>query len=447
LTEIPSVTRKVDPDAASRPSTLGGWLAYIETQHPSAIAMGLERVREVRSRMSSAIACPVVTVGGTNGKGSTCAMLESMFVHAGHRTGVYTSPHLMRYNERVRIGGEPLDDADLVDALNAVEDARAGTPITYFEYGTLAALWLFAREPIDVLILEVGLGGRLDAVNVVDADVSVVTGVDIDHVEYLGPTREEIGREKAGIFRAGRPAVCGDRAPPASLVEHARSLGARLLLIGRDFDCTAESTTQWRYWGPGGSRFGLPLPALRGRYQLSNAACALAVVDALRERLPIPASAVRDALVGVELAGRFHVLPGRPTIVLDVAHNPQAARALAATLGDMGFHPRTHAVLGMLADKDIDGVVRAVAPRVDRWHVAPVPGPRGAGAARLREALIGAGVSLQAVIAHDDVATAFAAARGEADEADRIIVFGSFLTVAAALAAARSGSEPALRHG
>ena len=432
---------------SNRPSTLAGWLAYVDTQHPKPIAMGLERVRDVGSRMRIAIDCPVVTVGGTNGKGSTCAMLEAIFLRAGHRTGLYTSPHLLAYNERVRIGGEPAADADLVAAFNAVEDARGDTPLTYFEYGTLAALWLFARAALDALILEVGLGGRLDAVNVVDADVAVVTSVDIDHVEYLGATREHIGAEKAGIFRPGRPAVCGDRDPPRSLVDRASEIGAPLAVIGRDFDYVVESPAQWRFRGPRGNRYGLPMPALRGRYQLANAASALVVVDLLRDRLGIPASAVRDGLAAVELAGRFHVLPGRPTIVLDVAHNPHAARALAATLGDMGFHPRTHAVVGMLADKDIAGVVTAVKPRIERWHVAPLPGPRGASAARMRDAVIGAGVPSQAVVAHDDIAAAFAAARGEADEADRIIVFGSFLTVAAALAAARSGSGTTLRHG
>jgi dihydrofolate synthase/folylpolyglutamate synthase len=431
----------------SRPSTLAGWLAYIETQHPKAIAMGLDRVREVASRMSARIACPVVTVGGTNGKGSTCAILEAILASAGHRTGLYTSPHLMRYNERVRIGGEASSDDALVAAFGAVEDARGATPLTYFEYGTLAALWLFAGARPDALILEVGLGGRLDAVNLVDADVAAVTAVDVDHVEYLGPTREDIGREKAGIFRAGRPAICGDPDPPASLVEHAEAIGAQWIAIGRDFDYAVESSVQWRYRGPGGARYGLPMPALRGRYQLANAATALAAIDCLRERLPVAASAVRDGLVGVELAGRFQVMPGRPTIVLDVAHNPHAARAFAATLGEMGYHRRTLAVLGMLRDKDVHGVARALAPRVDRWHVATLPGARGASASRLAQSLEAIGVVREAIAAHDDVAAALGAALGEAHEADRIVVFGSFLTVAAALAASRSGAATVSRHG
>ncbi|MBK7081452.1 MAG: bifunctional tetrahydrofolate synthase/dihydrofolate synthase [Betaproteobacteria bacterium] len=427
---------------AGRPATLSGWLAYLETLHPKAIAMGLERVRAVAARLGSELHCPVITVAGTNGKGSTCAMLASVLRCGGYRVGLYTSPHLLRYNERMRLDGRAVDDDALVAAFNAVEDARLGTdpvpPLTQFEFGTLAALWLFARAAPDAVILEVGLGGRLDAVNIVDADVAVVTTVDLDHLDYLGPTRESIGREKAGIFRAGRPAVCGDAAPPATLVEHAREIGAPLLQIGRDYGYVVEGT-QWQYHGPGGRRFGLAFPALRGAYQLANAATVLAALGLLGDRLPLPAAALRDGLLAVELPGRFQVLPGRPTLVLDVGHNPQAARALAAALGTMGYHPRSLAVFGMLADKDIAGVVAALQRRIDRWHVATLPGPRGASAATLRAALVAAGVAAQAIHEFDDVAAALAAAQGEADEADRIIVFGSFLTVAGALVALRRG--------
>ncbi|MFO1317024.1 MAG: bifunctional tetrahydrofolate synthase/dihydrofolate synthase [Burkholderiales bacterium] len=423
----------------SRPATPAGWLAYLETLHPKPIALGLDRVRAVRARMDAAIACPVVTVAGTNGKGSTCALIESMLRCAGYRTGLYTSPHLLRYHERVRIAGREATDDDLLAAFNAVEDARAPdagdpVPLTYFEFGTLAALWLFARAGLDALVLEVGLGGRLDAVNVVDPDVAVVTSVAIDHVDYLGATREDIGREKAGIFRARRPAVCADPAPPATVIATAERLGADLVLIGRDYGATSEGT-QWRYRGPRGDRYGLPFPALRGACQLANAATALVVLDLLHARLPVAAGAVRDGLLNVALPGRFQVLPGRPATVLDVAHNPHAAHALAAALGDMGYFPATIAVFGMLADKDIDGVVAQLRSRVDRWHVATLPGPRGAGAARLRDALAAAGVDAAAVRAFDDVAGALAAAREAAGEADRIVVFGSFLTVAAALRA------------
>ena len=428
----------------SRPTTLAAWLAYLETLHPKAIAMGLDRVDAVRARLAGVLACPVVTATGTNGKGSTCALLEAMLRAAGYRTGLYASPHLVRYNERVRIGGESLADDVLVTAFNAVEDARGEVPLTYFEYGTLAALWSLARASLDVAILEVGLGGRLDAVNAIDADIAVVTSVDLDHMDYLGPTREDIGREKAGIFRRGRPVVCAEADPPSSLVAIAHGLDAPLLLIGRDYGFAAGEG-QWEYRGPGGRRHALPFPALRGTYQLANAATALAVIDLLRARLPVSAGAIREGLLTVELAGRFQVLPGRPVIVLDVAHNPHAARALAATLGAMPYFPRTMAVFGMLADKDIAGVAAALGARIDRWLVATLPGPRGAGAETVRSVLLAAGIAAGAIRCFDDVAAALAAARDEASEADRIVVFGSFLTVAAALVAVKSGLTA--RHG
>ena len=438
----------------SRPTTLPAWLAYLETLHPKAIAMGLDRVHAVHARMGVALACPVVTVTGTNGKGSTCATLEAIWRAAGFRVGLYASPHLVRYNERIRVDGVEATDALIVAALNAVEDARTApggegavpTPLTYFEFGTLAALWLFARERLDVVILEVGLGGRLDAVNVVDADVAVVTSVDLDHMDYLGPTREDIGREKAGIFRPGRPAVCAEPAAPRSLVAHAEAFGAPLALIGRDYGHAAEAR-QWRYWGPGGPRHGLPHPALRGAHQLANAATALAVLGLLQARLPVSGGAVRDGLLAVALPGRFQVLPGRPTVVLDVAHNPHAAQVLSEAARAMGYHAETRAVFGMLADKDVAGVVAATKGTFDRWHVATLPGPRGATAAAVAATLERAGVAPAAIRCHDDVAAAWRAAREGAGEADRIIVFGSFLTVAAALAAMAPGAPRPSRHG
>ncbi len=419
--------------------TLSAWLAYLETLHPKAIAMGLDRVRAVHERLGVELACPVVTVAGTNGKGSVCALLDRMLRSAGYRVGTYTSPHLLRYNERVRLDGVDAADDALCSAFEAVEAARGDTALTYFEFGTLAAFWLFANARLDALVVEVGLGGRLDAVNIVDADVAVVTTVDIDHVDYLGATREAIGREKAGIFRAGRVAVCGDRDPPRSLLEHAATLGTRLLRIGVDYGFKTQEQ-QWSYWGPGGARHGLPHPALRGAYQLANAASALTAADALRERLPLGMGAIREALVSVELPGRFQVLPGRPVTVLDVAHNPQSAHALSATLASMGFHPETRAVFGVMADKDIDRIIAAVKDRIDSWYIATLPSARGATAQSLRERLRSAGVAPAAIREFADAGDAYRAAREASAEADRIVVFGSFLTVAAALAQMSAGA-------
>ena len=410
--------------------SLAGWLEYIEQQHAQTIALGLERVGEVFSRLQIGISCPILTVGGTNGKGSACAMLEAVLRSAGYRAGLYTSPHLLRYNERVRIGGREADDAALCEAFAAVESARGNVPLTYFEFGTLAAFLLFSKENLQAAILEVGLGGRLDAVNLLEADCAVLTSVGIDHVEFLGDSREAIGREKAGIFRSGRPAVVADPQPPDSVLEEIRRVGARPILIGRDFGYRAQGT-QWSYWGQAGKRPGLAHPALRGAMQLRNASAAFAALDSLRARLPIAMQDVRRALAEVTLPGRFQVLPGRPQVVLDVAHNPDAAAVLAANLADSGFAPETIAVFGMLRDKDIAGVVRAVAPRITRWHLATLPGPRGADARFLSSIFLDMQIQTP-IVEHDTVAAALAAARNEAGESDKIIVFGSFLTVAGA---------------
>lgn len=410
---------------------LDAWLRHIESAHPKSIDMGLERVRVVRDRLGLAPDFPVLTVGGTNGKGSTCAFLESMLVCARYRVGCYTSPHLLRYNERVRIDRHEVPDAALCESFGAIERARGDVPLTYFEFGTLAAVWLMQRAGVDVAVLEVGLGGRLDAVNLFDSDCAIVTSIGIDHVEYLGPTRESIGFEKAGIFRQGRPAVIGDADPPATLLAHAASIGARVLRAGGDFRAVDEES-QWRYEGPGGLRAGLPWPALRGPVQLNNAAVAITALDTLRDRLPVSAGALREGLATVELPGRFQVLPGRPLVILDVAHNPHAAERLAAALARMPCTGQTRAVFGMLGDKDIAGVVRLLKPHVDRWHLASLPGPRGVGAEALAAALDEAQV-LDDVRTHGSVREALTAARDDARADDRILVFGSFLTVSAAL--------------
>jgi dihydrofolate synthase / folylpolyglutamate synthase len=419
------------------PVTLDGWLEYIERQHPQAIAMCLDRVNVVRDALALKPAFPLVTVAGTNGKGSACMMLEAVLGCAAYRVGTYTSPHLLRYNERVRIGGAEAGDEALVEAFAAVERARAGTgvPLTYFEFGTLAAVWLFCRERVDVAILEVGLGGRLDAVNAFDADVAMLMSVGLDHMDYLGDTREAIGAEKAHVFRAGKAAICADREPPQTVITHAARIGAKFLQLGQDFDFVRQPL-QWSYRGPGGDRHGLPLPALRGNCQVANASACIAALDALRERLPVTAGDIRNGLVRVENPGRFQVLPGRPAVILDVAHNPQAAAALADNLAGMTGYRNTLAVFSMLSDKDVDGVARALRGHVDHWFVAAVEGARATPVDELQRRLRDAGV-VDAITICANIAEAMDRAYQAAGDGDRILAFGSFLVVAAAMTAAR----------
>ena len=427
--------------ASCQPQTVEQWLGYIERLHPQSIAMGLERVLDLKRRLGLDARYPIIAVGGTNGKGSCCAMLEAVLLQAGYRVGCYTSPHLLRYNERVRIDGREVDDGALCRAFARVESARTsggGTPLTYFEFGTLAAMLVFGAAEIEVVILEVGLGGRLDAVNAFDADCALVASVDLDHQGYLGDTREAIGFEKAGIFRTGRPAICADADAPATLCAHAAGIGAELMLINRDFGYTA-GRNRWRYWGRGGERRGLPYPALRGAHQLANAAACIAALDCLRDRLRVTAQNVRAGLLQMELAGRFQVLPGRPTVILDVAHNPHAARALAVNLGGLPKSARTLAVFSMLKDKDIAGVVDAVKSSVSQWFVSELEGPRAASATQLAAALAGAGVTVP-VTWCDDIAGAWRAACNTATENDKIIAFGSFLTVAAVMRERQRGT-------
>ena len=408
--------------------TLAEWLDYIERIHPKSIQLGLERAAKVRDTLGRSSPAVVFTVAGTNGKGSTCAMLESILLAAGYEVGLYTSPHILRYNERIRVGGVPAGDERLCAAFESVERARGDVTLTYFEFGTLAAWEIFASERLDAVILEVGLGGRLDAVNAFDPDCALLTSVDLDHMDYLGDTRERIGAEKAGIFRAGKPAIVADADPPRSVLERADSIGAELRLIGRDFGFRPQGQ-QWMYWGPSGRRSGLAAPALRGERQLANAATALAALDELRTRLPVAMQDVRMGLARVELPGRFQVLPGRPAVILDVAHNPQAARVLADNLAGMGFYPETYAVFGMLKDKDIEGVCRALKGKFSAWFAADLSVPRGATAGALADAIARADAGDE-VVCFEKPRDAYAAARKRARENDRIVVFGSFHTVA-----------------
>lgn len=411
--------------------SLADWLARLEQLHPSSIELGLDRVSRVKDALGLAPTFPLILVGGTNGKGSTCAYLEAILGDAGYKTGLYTSPHLLRYNERVRIAGKEASDAELVAAFERIDAARADTSLTYFEFGTLGAMLQFIDAGVDVVILEVGLGGRLDAVNAFDADVAVVTSVDLDHMDYLGDTRDKIGFEKAGIYRAARPAICSDLNPPASLLDHARQIGADLRCIERDFSAQREAD-RWTYRSLHTIWPALPLPAMAGAYQLRNAAGALAALDALRARLPVNEAAIHAGLAAAQVPGRFQRIASAPDVILDVAHNPEAARALAATLREQPVAGRTLGVVGMLADKDAAGVFAALAGEIDAWWVCTLDSPRARDAAalavELRPHANGAPISIQA-----DVNTALAAARSAAREGDRILAFGSFYTVAAVL--------------
>ncbi|UHQ18165.1 bifunctional tetrahydrofolate synthase/dihydrofolate synthase [Lysobacter sp. KIS68-7] len=418
--------------------SLSEWLAYIERQHPKSIELGLDRVRAVAESMG--LVAPAersIVVGGTNGKGSTVAFLESIARASGLRVGTYTSPHLLRYNERVRIDGRDIDDAPLVEAFDAVEAARGDTSLTYFEYGTLAALWLFERERLDLAILEVGLGGRLDAVNIVDADVAVITTVDLDHQDWLGEDRETIGKEKAGIARAWKPLVIGDDDPPSSVLGYAYRIGASAVRANCDFFFEASDDGGWR-WREVNYAVDLPMPALAAPVQMRNAAIAIATLRALD--IPMSREAIAEGIASAHVPGRLQRFERDGVeILVDVGHNPQAARALADWLAASPASGRTVAIYAALGDKDVAGVVEALAPRIDAWILAGLAdaGPRGttveAFADRLRDTPAATGTR------HATVAEALQAARKAGKAGDRVLVFGSFFTVAAAITAL--GSE------
>lgn len=422
------------------PTTLEAWLSHCERLHPKNIEMGLDRVREVAHRMDLRFDVPVITVAGTNGKGSTCAMLEAILLQAGYRPGVYTSPHLVHFQERCRVHGEIVAPETLLPHFEAVEVARVRgdeVSLTYFEFTTLAILRCLSMSGLDVAILEVGLGGRLDAVNLIDADCAVITSIDLDHMEFLGNDRETIGLEKAGIMRTGRPVVVSDPLPPQSVLDRALEIGADLWRFGADFNFSGDKL-QWGWAGRGRRYSGLAYPALRGANQLVNASGVLAALTALRDRLPITAQAVRNGLAMVELPGRFQIVPGQPALVLDVAHNPHSVAALSANLDAMGFYPCTHAVLGAMADKDLGPMLARIAPLVDRWYFTDLPTPRAESAAGLQAKwhalqMVAGGRREVSTATFADPQQALAAAVAAADPADRIVVFGSFFTVGGVL--------------
>ncbi|HOY69945.1 MAG TPA: bifunctional tetrahydrofolate synthase/dihydrofolate synthase [Methylotenera sp.] len=430
------------------PKDLPAWLSYIESLHPKAIAMGLERVKRMVERLNLQPTFSIITVAGTNGKGSTCAMLAQIYQQAGYQVGSYSSPHLLRYNERVKVNGVEASDADLCKAFAVVDGARNQDDVialTYFEVGTLAAIWHFVQTKLDVVILEIGLGGRLDAVNAFEPDCAIVTSVDLDHQEFLGDTREEIGFEKAGVYRANTPAICGDAHPPASLVAHANHIKADFKCIKQDFDYQSAHGL-WQFSMFGQVRYTLPQPALKGDYQLSNAACAISAVEALQLKLPVKEIAIAGAMQQVVLAGRFQTLNRPPEqhfqVILDVAHNPHAAIALAENLkAHRQSGAKTYAVFAMLADKDIHGVIAAVKNEIDVWYVANIDHVRGARAATLAKHI--ATLNPSAIIYQFDTITqAFAQACADIEackdthENDKIIAFGSFFTVSAVMQSA-----------
>ena len=438
------------------PQTLAEWLAYCEHLHPVAIDMTLERVKTVADRLGLSFACPIITVAGTNGKGSTCAMLEAILLEAGYRTGVYTSPHLVHFEERCRVRGDIVSATGLVAAFARVEAARVinghenshennhenghEITLTYFEFTTLAIMQLLVEANLDVVILEVGLGGRLDAVNIFDADCAIITSIDLDHMAFLGNTREAIGFEKAGIMRPGKPVVVSDPQPPQSVLDHAAAVGADLWKFGTDFNFSGDKQ-QWGWAGRGKRFSGLAYPALRGANQLVNAAGVLAALAAVRDVLPITAQAVRVGLSMVELPGRFQIVPGQPTLVLDVAHNPHSVAALAENLDAMGFYPCTHAVFGAMADKDVAPMLARVGPMIDKWYFTDLPTERAAKGAVLQSKWAAGNTRADATAtAHTSPQLALNAAVAAADPADRIVVFGSFYTVGGIL----SGGLPRL---
>jgi dihydrofolate synthase / folylpolyglutamate synthase len=425
------------------------WLARIETIHAKPVDMGLERVKEVATRLGLFEAAGFqnsakIIVAGTNGKGSTCAMLEAILLSSGYKVATYTSPHLLHFTERARVNGQSIEEAKLIPHFEAVDAARQLNPaitLTYFEFTTLAIFLAFAEANVDVQILEVGLGGRLDAVNIVDADCSIVTSIDIDHAELLGDTRDKIALEKAHVYRPRHPAICSDPMAPQALINYAATIQADLWLFGRDFNYSGDKQ-QWSFAGRQNRRNSLAYPALRGANQLLNASGVLAALDALRLRLPVTAGAIRQGLAIVDLPGRFQVMAGRPVVVMDVAHNPHAVGHLASNLDNMGFFPYTYAVVGMLADKDIRSSLARLVDKVDHWLLCTLPGPRGASAERLAEVLSELGVidgenERTISLVRDELhapSLALAQAKARAAEADRILVFGSFLTVADAQA-------------
>jgi dihydrofolate synthase/folylpolyglutamate synthase len=397
-------------------NTLDDWLRWQEHQFLTAIKLGLGRIHDVAERMDLLqLPVPVMTVGGTNGKGSTCAMLTRILMLQGYRVGTYTSPHLLRYNERIAVNAEPVSDAAICQAFAAIDHARDDIDLTYFEFGTLAAVYCFLQANVDVIVLEVGLGGRLDACNLWDADVAVITSIGIDHVDWLGSTREAIGREKAGIMRAGKPVVCGDPQPPAIIAAEAARIGAPLLQYGQDFTSA-----------------GIPQPALLGDVQRQNAACVVTALQQLAERLPVSAENIHQGLQSVSLMGRMQRVHEQPEVIVDVAHNPHAAKELAAWLKKNPLNGKTFAIFSILADKDIAGVVEIMSAVLDEWHVVSLSGNRALSSDALADKIKASGVQVP-IYTYSDFQSAWNSVYLSAEKQARVVAFGSFLVVSGML--------------
>lgn len=417
----------------ARFSSLQGWLDWQETLHPTAIDLGLERVARVADRLGCRTPAPlVVSVAGTNGKGSCVALLEAILLRAGYHVGTYTSPHLFSYNERIRLNGEAVGDSLLCDAFARIDAARENDSLTYFEFGTLAALDIMTRRPLDVALLEVGLGGRLDAVNIVDADAALITSIGIDHTDWLGADRDAIAAEKAGIMRAGRPVICGDADPPPALAAASRRLGADLAVLGQQF-FIHQAGRGWHWQGRYHQWRDLPRPALAGSHQLANAASVLAVIEALDARLDVPRVAIEAGLRWARLPARVQRIDGPVEQVLDVSHNAQAAQALADALHQLPLAGRCYAVLGMMRDKDVAAFVQPLLSAVDSWYVTGLQTDRASPAEALAAEIEAAAAGTPVVVC-PTVAEALTKLKNVVQAGDRVLVCGSFYTVAEWLA-------------
>ncbi|WP_019867969.1 bifunctional tetrahydrofolate synthase/dihydrofolate synthase [Methylovulum miyakonense] len=408
--------------------SLPGWLSWQESLHPVAIDLGLERVAAVYDALNPNHHKPLtITVAGTNGKGSCVAYLEAIYKAQGYRVGTYTSPHLIKYNERIKIAGEPVSDELICEAFVRIEAVRNDHSLSYFEFGTLAALDIFWRAGLDIQLLEVGLGGRLDAVNIVDPDIALVTSIGIDHVYWLGDTREAIGREKAGIFRAATPAIVGDNNPPDSVLATASEKDALLYRINHEFRYARKGAT-WDWQAGERCLHDLPEPALKGEHQYRNASSAILAVELLSKRLPVSEMSIRHGLETVSLAGRFQLFPGDIPVILDVGHNPDAVKTLVAYLSDYFPGRRVHAVFSMMKDKDISGVLNIMDAAVDSWYFAPLTNPRAISESAMREIFLQSPVS-KVCFGFTGFTDAFNAAKNQAQPGDVLLVFGSFFLV------------------